>query len=288
LAVYERTYKGYDGDLTKPWARFLVLPRYSLRLVFSSRLFLGYFILTFVPALVLASIVYISHNLTLLEKLGIGLGDLALVDAGLFWNFLSVQTILTGFILVLVVAPQLVAADLANNALPLYLARPFHRAEYVLGKMSVLLILLSSVTWIPYLLIFFLQSYMAGWDWFQDNYRIGFAIFLYSWSWILTMSLIGLSLSALFRNKRVIRVGLFALFFIFGGFGAFLAEGLDQVWGYNLNIFMVLQRIGEFLFGLPPEITAISPASAVATLLFLGGLSVWILARKIRAYQEVR
>ena len=47
------------------------------------------------------------------------------------------------------VGPGQVSPDLANNALSLYLARPFSRAEYVLGKMSVLVILLSLMTWVP-------------------------------------------------------------------------------------------------------------------------------------------
>src|SRR5258707_13066390 len=50
--------------------------------------------------------------------------------------------------------PPLVSRDLRNNALPLYLCRPFTRTEDVLGKMSVLLILLSAITWIPQLLLF--------------------------------------------------------------------------------------------------------------------------------------
>ena len=48
--------------------------------------------------------------------------------------------------------------DLRNNGLPLYLSRPFSRTEYVLGKMSVLLILLSAITWVPGLLLFLFQA----------------------------------------------------------------------------------------------------------------------------------
>ena len=38
--------------------------------------------------------------------------------------------------------------------MPLYLARPFSRTEYVLGKASTLVILLSLLTWIPGLFLF--------------------------------------------------------------------------------------------------------------------------------------
>ena len=62
----------------------------------------------------------------------------------------------------LLVGPPLVSRDLRNNALPLYLCRPFSRTEYVMGKMSVMLILLSAITWVPQLLLFLFQSYLRG------------------------------------------------------------------------------------------------------------------------------
>ena len=34
MAVYERTYHGYEGSLTPAWSRFLIVPRYSYREVF--------------------------------------------------------------------------------------------------------------------------------------------------------------------------------------------------------------------------------------------------------------
>ena len=61
--------------------------------------------------------------------------------------------------------PGLISPDLSHNALPLYLARPFSRTEYVLGKMSVLMGLMSLMTWIPGVLLFVLQGYLEGWQW---------------------------------------------------------------------------------------------------------------------------
>ena len=63
------------------------------------------------------------------------------------------------------IGPGQVSPDLANNALSLYLARPFSRVEYVLGKMSVLLMLMSLMTWVPGLLLFALEGYLEGWQW---------------------------------------------------------------------------------------------------------------------------
>jgi ABC-2 type transport system permease protein len=289
LAVYERSYKGYQGSLTPDWARFLVLPRYTFRLVVASKIFLVFLIASLIVPLVMACWVYLSHNAQLLEKaLGIQLDGFAQVNADVFLAFMGVQIMPLGFILVLMVAPQLISADLANNALPLYLARPFNRIDYILGKMSVLLILLSAVTWIPHGLVFLLQSYFSGWQWFVDNIRIGIAIFVFSWVWIVTSSLVALALSAIFRTKRVIRLSLFAVYIVLSGFGGFLYGALKLNFGLNLSLVIMQQRVAEGLFGTNPEIPDVSLLSAWVSLAVFCGLSTYILFRKIRAYEEVK
>ena len=40
MAVYKRTYKGYDGGLTPQWSRFMILPRYSYARLFQSKFLL--------------------------------------------------------------------------------------------------------------------------------------------------------------------------------------------------------------------------------------------------------
>jgi hypothetical protein len=71
--------------------------------------------------------------------------ELIPIDASFFQTFVNIQGGFAFFV-ALLVGPPLVSRDLRNNALPLYLCRPFSRTEYVLGKMSVLLILLSMIT----------------------------------------------------------------------------------------------------------------------------------------------
>src|SRR6185295_9135531 len=95
-----------------------------------------------------------------------------------------------GFFLAMLVGPSQVSRDLTNNALPLYLCRPFTRTEYVVGKMSIVIVLLSLMSWIPGLLLFLLQSYLEGWTWFTQNIPIASAIFIGSLVWILLLALL--------------------------------------------------------------------------------------------------
>src|SRR3569832_1683617 len=116
--------------------------------------------------------VYLANNLSVLSDLGFPAAQYITVDRTMFLYFCWIQGAFAYFMTALV-GPSLVSPDLVNNALPLYLCRPFSRTEYVLGKMSVLGGLLSLATWVPGLLIFVVQCSLAGWDWTKENAWIG-------------------------------------------------------------------------------------------------------------------
>src|SRR5690348_8193451 len=177
MAVYEQTYKPYTGKLTPEWSRFLIIPRHAFRGVFKSKLFTAFYVLCFLPLLVEAVFIYLRHNVTALTIMKINAQNVFVIDGSFFETFVYIQGGFAFFV-ALLVGPPLVSRDLRNNALPLYLCRPFSRTEYVMGKMSVLLILLSGITWIPQLLMFFFQSYLAGFDWFKSNLWIASAILI--------------------------------------------------------------------------------------------------------------
>lgn len=152
MAVYEHLYRAYEGEQQSGISRFLVIPRFALREVFKSKLFTTVFILCFIYPLIAAILVYLHHNVNALSILQLNVRELIPIDRTFFRTFLEVQGAFS-LILTVLVAPPLISRDLANNALPLYLCRPLSRAEYVLGKLTVVGLLLSLITWVPGLLI---------------------------------------------------------------------------------------------------------------------------------------
>src|SRR5438046_1137821 len=149
MAVHRRGYGQYDGPRTLERWRFWILARYAIGRLFQSRLLVIFYVLCFVPTLVGLSAVYISHNVDLLmsifPRLRVPDAELVPVNAGFFLTFMTIQSVLSVFVNALI-GPGLVSPDLTNNALPLYLSRPFSRGEYILGKFSVLFLLLSLIT----------------------------------------------------------------------------------------------------------------------------------------------
>jgi ABC-2 type transport system permease protein len=290
MAVYERNYVRYSGPVTPERTRYLILPRYAYEAVFKSRLFVGFLALCFGPPFVGLLIIYLYHNASALQLLGLTpekLAEMFPIGNKFFYNGLWMQGGL-GFLLAFFVGPSLVAPDLRNNGLPLYLSRPFSRTEYVLGKMSVLVILLSAITWVPGMLLFLLQGYLEGAGWLARNWRLGFAVFLGSWVWILYISLFALAISAWMKWKPVARITMALLFFVLLGFGAALFGILDTPWGLLISPWNVIDSVWNSLFGLPPG--NFTPPAGPSWLVLAGGCAIflWLLSRRIRAYEVVR
>jgi ABC-2 type transport system permease protein len=300
MAVYKKTYRPYDGALTASWRRFLVIPRYAFEELHRSRFLTIFFIASFIYPLISALIIWLQHHAGALGLIGAqGANRLISINVTFFQNLIGWQSMLALF-LASFVGPGQVSPDLANNALSLYLARPFSRVEYVLGKMSVLVILLSLMTWVPGLLLFGLQGYLEGWQWVHDNVRFAWAIFLGAWIWILVLSLLALALSAWVKWKPAAGALMFGVFFVGAAFGA-IVNGIQRTtWGYLFNIGYVIGSVWVQLF----EGAAKTTSGAVffrvpqgeelpmwcswAALAGLCGICLYMLARKIRGMEVVR
>jgi ABC-2 type transport system permease protein len=305
MAVLERAYKRFEGTLSPEWSRFLIIPRHAVRDVFRSKLFIAYFALSFIWPLICAILIYLHHNIEALAILRIDIRNLLPIDANFFQNYVTVQGTL-GFFMVMLVGPQQVSRDLTNNALPLYLCRPFTRSEYVVGKMSVVFILLSLITWIPGLILFLLQSYLEGWSWFADNIWIASAIFIGSLVWILLLALMSQAISAWVKWLVAARAALLAAFFIPTAFAAIVNEIFQTHWGHIFDLRALIGNVWAGLFrtfvGQTGEqeqirngrlirqvIMSEPPLWASWFVLFLiCALCLWLLSRKVRSYEVVR
>ena len=143
MAVYKKAYRPYDGPLTASWSRFLVIRRYAYEDLRQSRFLTVFYLASFLYPLIAALIIWVEHNASALKLLNLeGATRMLSIDSGFFMTVLGWQSMLALF-LAAFIGPGQISPDLANNALALYLARPFSRTEYVAGKLSVLLTLLS-------------------------------------------------------------------------------------------------------------------------------------------------
>lgn len=286
MTVRTRTFRPFTGTPTSPLTRLLVLPRYAWREVFRSKLVTGAFTASFLAPIGALVVVWLAHNLPALARTPFAGGIPFAID-GRFFGFLLLGQSYFAFVLTFFVGPSLVSPDLVNGALPLYLSRPLLRWQYVTGKLLVLALLLSAITWVPLLLVFLLEASLSGGSWLLSNAGIAGSILVASLLLVVFLSLAATALSAWVRNRAVARALLFALVVFPAAFGRALNGLLNVEWGRLLDLGNAWSRVLEGLFGISVR-TGLPLGGAWASLLAVSALSLFLLHRKLRAFEVVR
>jgi ABC-2 type transport system permease protein len=293
MAVYKRRYNSYTGSLTPEWSRFFVLTRYAFADLFKARFFVVLLVLSLVPILFFAAYIFIANNKTAQLLMQLRSAGLFSVENEFFIMIMFAQT-QAAFLLNCWVGPVLIAGDLSNGALPLFLSRPFSRADYVLGKFAVLGLLLSAVTWVPCLLLFGLQAGLARNGWIWSHLWMVVPIVLCSAVWILMLSLLSLAVSAWVKLRIVATGVVFISFFIPAGLGEMFNAIMGTYWGRLLNfsdLFRLIlvkgfrERSGPLV---SPGLNEIPVPAAWGMLIFVCLLSLVILNARLRAREAVR
>jgi ABC-2 type transport system permease protein len=285
MAVYKRGYRRYRGPLTGRWTRFMVLPRYAWRRLYHQRLVLLLTMLAFVWPLLCAGFVYLTNHVELLQGLDREFKQFIQVDGRFFAIFMYVQASFA-LLLAALAGPGLIAPDLANNALPLYFSRPLTRWSYGLARLTVLVGMLSVITWIPGLLLFGFQVALAGGWWFRAHWTLGAGVVGGFLLWLLVLSLVAMASSAYVKWRVVAAAVSLAFFSILGG----VAEMIDVVfrvtWGHVLDPVWAVNRVWCTLLGVdPPDGPGAAASAVVLALVVL--LLVVVIDRKLRPVEVV-
>ncbi len=284
MAIYRRNYKPYAGVLTPTWSRWLILFRYSRRDLFRSKFMTALFVVCFFYPLGCLLTIYLAHSLSFLQEIDVPNGFIS-INNNFFYYFVIVQGVFA-FLLTAFAGPGLISPDLANGALPLYFCRPFSRAEYVLGKSSVLAILLSQITWVPGLILFVMQAGMAGASWTWANLWIAGSLFLCSVIWIAILSLLAMALSAWVKWRIVAGALLLGVMFFGAGFGEAINAVLRTQSGHFFNLAYLMKTVWNALFQVDVE-HAIPVVQAWVALLAYCAICLGLLIRKVRAYEVI-
>lgn len=290
MAVYEQSYRRYDGPLTPRSHRWRALPRYVWERLAGSKLVIILLVVSGLLTLGAALMVYLEHNTALLTAMQLAKSPIT-VNAAFFHRFLSIELGL-GFLLVLIAGPPLISMDLANGALPLYLARPLKRREYLVGKFALLGLALSALSWVPALVLFAIKAALAGADWLGENIWLAGAIVVGGCVWILVLSLLTLALSAAVRWPLVVRGLLLVIFLVLPGFSLAMNAASGSSWGNVMNLPGALDTVIESLFqrtDFDSSLSLFKFSLPLAWLIVSGvvSFSLLLLAKKLRAFEVV-
>ncbi len=290
MSLRRHGFRIHAGPWAHPFTRPLVIARYNLSGVFSSRLFTIFYVACFLPSCLCMVSIYLRYRLDTFVGISGGqwaeIGAAGILDDWLYYGILQPSE-WVAFSIVLVVGPSLLAPDLKDNAMPLYLSRPVTKLQYLLGKVLVLLTLTAAVTWIPGLLLVLANAYYAEDGWLLNNLSVPIGLVGSCLVWTGCLSIIALALSAWVRWRPAATLGFLGLFVIGAGIGNLLRATSGDWHGSVIILWDAIDVVGRDLFGANAS-EAMPLPWAWATLAAATALAFWALLHRIRAYEAVR
>ena len=242
------------------------------------RRFLGLLLVAWIPFVVRAAQIYAAANFPAASFLN--------VTSRTFREFLDQQGFFVVFVTIYVGA-GLIANDRRANALQIYLSKPLTRAEYVAGKLGVLMTFLLLVTWVPAVLLMFVQIMFAGSAAFlKANLFLLPAITLYSLVAVLLASFTMLGLSSLSKSGRFVGI-MYAgvMFFTQAVYGVIYAV-TGRTTASWVSVSGNLAQFGDAVFRVPLRYETPILVS-IGVILGLIACSLVIIERRVRGVEVV-
>jgi ABC-2 type transport system permease protein len=278
MPIHDQGYRRYGGSRAPRGQAWSVITRAGLRTMLAKRMFLGLLLVAWFPFFVRAVQIYAASNLPQASFLK--------PTAETFRQFLDQQSIFVFFVTVYVGA-GLIANDRRANALQIYLSKPLTRAEYVFGKLAILVTFLLAVTWAPAMVLLLVQVAFAGnFTFFQNNLFLFPAITVFSALEVVTVATTMLALSSLSKSARYVAI-LYAmvLFFSAAIYGVLYAVTRSSSFSW-ISLSADLEQVGNIIFRMPAKYDTPWPVSLLVIVVTVA-VCGWILERRVRGVEVV-
>jgi ABC-2 type transport system permease protein len=278
MPIHDQGYRRYGGARAESGRAWQVIARAGIQSIISKRAFIALMLFAWAPFVVRAVQIYVSANFQQAAFLA--------PKGETFREFLETQDIFVFFVTIWVGA-GLIANDRRANALQLYLSKPLTAAEYVAGKMAILFLFLTFVTFAPAIGLLLVQAIFAGsFTFIRNNAYLLPAITLFSLAQVLLASTTMLALSSLSKSSRFVGIMYAGLMF----FTAALFQALRGITGSSVFAWLspgdALEQLGDVIFRISPRYD-LPPALAGLTVLGLIIGSGVILARRVKGVEIV-
>jgi len=279
MPIHDQSYRRYGGVRAALGRSWTVIAQAGIMTMIRKRAFIGLLLFAWLPFVVRAVQIYVAANYAQAAPF---LG----VDAKMFRDFLEQQDFFV-FIMTIYVGAGLIANDRRANALQIYLSKPLLRAEYIAGKAAVLFTFLMLVTWLPAILLLFLQVMFKGsFEFLRLNLFLFPAITAASLLQALLATFTMLALSSLSKSSRYVGI-LYAgiIFFTAAIYGAMVAitGGTSLSW---LSVGSNVTQVVDVIFRQAPRYTTPWQVSLIVVLGLIA-LSISVLERRVRGVEIV-
>ena len=288
MPIHTQDYRHWEGALNPSnYTRWWIIAKADLKLLAQRKIIrLIVAIPPVIYIIVHAILIYISNQVP----------DALLwfeVDAEFFQKFLF-RNPSTGppssFLIALIAifgGSGLIATDLKNNVLSLYLSKPISWIDYLIGKFAVIGILIGCLTLVPGLLLFLEHALLTDSTFLKENYWVPLSIIIYSVVITVSAGLLMLLFSSLTSNPRYATIGFCAVWFgspvvyeIVKAITRTSRIAIVSIWA-NYDI------LGSALFNASHD-HVVHWAWALLVILGLMVLCLFVLHRRIRAVEVVK
>jgi ABC-2 type transport system permease protein len=277
MPIHDQGYRRYGGDRIKGRA-WLVILATGVRAMLGNRRWIVLMIASWIQFVVRAVQFYLAANFQQASVLS--------PSAATFRDFFDKQDIFV-FIMTVTLGSSLIAQDRRANALQIYLSKPLTRAEYIFGKLGILVTFLLLITWVPAILLLVVQVVFEGkFAFLWANAYLFPAITVFALVEVVMVSTSMLALSSLSTNSRFVGILYTALIFfsnaLYGVMRAVTGSSMVSWISFGNN----LAQIGDLIFRVPLRYQTPWP---IALLMILGliGVSAFILERRVRGVEIV-
>jgi ABC-2 type transport system permease protein len=287
MPIHDQGYRRYGGGRAPRGRAWAVIAAAGIRTFIGRRMFLGLLLLSWAQFFVRAVQFYAAANLPqILAGDGVAAASFFAPTPATFRDFFDRQDLFV-FVVTVYVGAGLIANDRRANALQIYLSKPLTRAEYVFGKLAILMAFLLLITWVPAIMLLIVQILFAGnFTFVRSNLYLVPAITLFSFIEVVMVSTTMLALSSLSNSSRFAGI-LYAMVIFFSralfNVIRFVTGASAVSWiAFTVN----LEQVGNVIFRLPPRYDTPWPVSflMIVLLVVVSGL---VLERRVRGVEIV-
>ena len=279
MPIHDQSYRRYGGQRSALGRSWLVIAVAGIKTMIRKRVFLGLLLMSWMQFLFRAIALWFAENVPQTAQL-------LAPSAETFRDFFDRQGFFV-FVVTIYVGAGLIANDRRANALQIYLSKPLLRSEYIAGKAAVLVMFLLAVTWLPGVLLLFLQVMFSGsFQFLRANLFLVPAITVAAVLQALLASFTMLALSSLSKSSRFVGVMYAGLIFFTAALFNAVRGITGKTWLAWLSPSDVMQQLGDVIFRLPPRFEMPGWAAALVVLALIAG-SALVLERRVRAVEVV-
>jgi ABC-2 type transport system permease protein len=278
MPIHDQSYRRYRGGKARPGRAWSVIASAGIRAMIRKRTFLGFLLFAWAPFIVHAVQIYLTTNYPQFTPLA--------VTAQTVRDYLGRQDYFV-FVITIYAGAGLIANDRRANALQIYLSKPLSRTEYIAGKAAVLFAFLLLVTWVPAILLLFLQVLFRGsFDFMKANLYLFPAITVAAFLQSLLATFTMLALSSLSKSSRYVGILYAGIVFFTGAIYAamYAITGSSSLsW---LSLTSNLTQVIDVVFRLTPRYETPWQVSLIVVIGLIA-VSISILERRVRGVEVV-